>query len=1367
MAGHDGGARGGVRWLALRRALVVALSLVTALSMTPANAVAEALAASDPAPATTLASASEGSAAAATSAPMAGGSAAGAGEREAQESGAETGTGQGGSTAAATTPTTGGAASGTPATDGQTGTSHTDGQAGEQGETSAAPAAGEQGSTSTDVPAADEQGTVPADAPAAETEAGATDPAAEKEAGATDPAASNPSADPTDPATDPAAGTSTDAETSAEAAVADATTRAPISSATLAPGTYTVTANLYVPAAENKILGIDAFLTNDKMPPVDPVSDNASLVVDADGTMHLTVPTVNEVFTLQDVKGAGNAQVEKTEKASSTVPTGTRITSVTFTLKDSSGFYGGLPATEYPAIMSGAVNFPLALAVDLANARGEYVPPTDGKTYSATVSAGDVTAAITTTESWGDRLAGSTLSFAGVSDELKAKIDANLSDFFDATPAYTVYDLSLAGADGAPVAISGNAKAQLTFKTGYAKARLYRVSDDGTLTDLGVTTDAGVLSYTAERTSGLGRYLVADTSSSAAWASKKVYLDQETGVMLTARGSGASKFSTQEYLDSYKLVSRKLTEGAYVDGAREAVKAAGTEVADDETTTVYAASLDDTGKVWLNAGRGPITSGFGSNRSASLGQVTLSVPAPAGSVVWRVERSSGGAYTATQVGVSQGTSVEASLVSSSDATSAASLSMSRSWNAATNKRWYMNKVQDQTDATPLVFFAVVSPKVASVEKPVAAQGLTYNAASQVGVAAGAGFELTGTQAATDAGTYTATATLKDGFVWSDGSTDPVDVTWTISRATLTATFTGATVTRGEKVPAGSVSLTGFVGGETQATVMLADPSFKVPTMDGADTSTAGVRQAQPQGGEAKNYRFVYVAGTLDVRASAETGSLKPGTYTVTANFSMPGQYNPVLPGVTVYPTNPNNPSGINGTDHPVIDWNDPSEVKDGIPMSPVSANAKLVVYADGTRTLLVPIKNPVFNMQALGTSTGVDATVVRRVSPKDPADWTYGRYATRIDYVAVRLTDTQTTGEVSYDFTGSALYATPLDLDIRPTSGIALQLKVDYGSVDASSYASSTELPGWAAALAPGGNGGGDSGEGGSGGETGDNGGQTVPGGGSGGQTQTEGTGDKIAVQGDGHLKAGTYTVTANIYVSRASSGLPLSPHITSGVFPPKDPVTNNATLRVDGQGRATLYLPIRIQSRIMTVQSVNGLDVIASTGGSALSSITIDLGVLTNPGSTVRRDCSVTITMGSLASTISGITGQHTWGATFEMNLSGAPTSGGGQIPAGALARLQNASSDVEGVTTEQAAEEALAALDAAGAEKNGPVAKIVSADDQKAKTDAGEAAAKVAEELAAHPALVAGAVVIVAGAVGAAVYASRRGAAGRKGRS
>ena len=68
-------------------------------------------------------------------------------------------------------------------------------------------------------------------------------------------------------------------------------------------------------------------------------------------------------------------------------------------------------------------------------------------------------------------------------------------------------------------------------------------------------------------------------------------------------------------------------------------------------------------------------------------------------------------------------------------------------------------------------------KTASVPE---GQSLVYNGEAQTGVEAGKGYTLSGTTSATNAGTYKATATLDDGYTWSDGTTAPKEITWTIS-----------------------------------------------------------------------------------------------------------------------------------------------------------------------------------------------------------------------------------------------------------------------------------------------------------------------------------------------------------------------------------------------------------------------------------------------------------------------------------------------------------------------------------------------------------------------------------------------------------
>ena len=137
--------------------------------------------------------------------------------------------------------------------------------------------------------------------------------------------------------------------------------------------------------------------------------------------------------------------------------------------------------------------------------------------------------------------------------------------------------------------------------------------------------------------------------------------------------------------------------------------------------------------------------------------------------------------------------------------------------------------------------------------------------------------------------------------------------------------------------------------------------------------------------------------------------------------------------------------------------------------------------------------------------------------------------------------------------------------------------------------------------------------------------------------------------------------MTANIWLSdRSATGLPLMPYLTSGDFPPMYPVTGNATLTVDESGHATVRVPISIQSKVMTVSGVSGLDVVgAEYSGGYVSAVTVDLGTITDMSGVITQGCSATIVMGSLASTISGITGSHTWPATFQVVFTGVPVSG------------------------------------------------------------------------------------------------------------
>ncbi len=172
-----------------------------------------------------------------------------------------------------------------------------------------------------------------------------------------------------------------------------------------------------------------------------------------------------------------------------------------------------------------------------------------------------------------------------------------------------------------------------------------------------------------------------------------------------------------------------------------------------------------------------------------------------------------------------------------------------------------------------------------VDAPVASTELRYTGVAQVGVGKMSNGALAATNAtvgytvsnasATNAGTYTATARLEDGFLWSDGTSADKTFTWSIAPVELVATYNGGTMWAGDTAPAG-ITVTGFVGGDTAATAA----GYKAPVVNvtSAQRSTPGTYTIAPSGGAATNYTFKYVAGKLDVFGKAIVPAGRTFTY---------------------------------------------------------------------------------------------------------------------------------------------------------------------------------------------------------------------------------------------------------------------------------------------------------------------------------------------------------------------------------------------------------------------------------------------------------------------------------------------------------
>ena len=114
-----------------------------------------------------------------------------------------------------------------------------------------------------------------------------------------------------------------------------------------------------------------------------------------------------------------------------------------------------------------------------------------------------------------------------------------------------------------------------------------------------------------------------------------------------------------------------------------------------------------------------------------------------------------------------------------------------------------------------------------------------------------------------------------------------------------------------------------------------------------------------------------------------------------------------------------------------------------------------------------------------------------------------------------------------------------------------------------------------------------------------------------------------------------------------------MNPHITSDIFPPKDPVVDNATLTVDSDLHATIEIPILIKNRIMNIKEIEGLNIVDSTRNDDgyLTSITVDLGTIEYINEVIEKSCNISLDMGDLAMTISGFDKEQQWPASFQVN--------------------------------------------------------------------------------------------------------------------
>ena len=154
----------------------------------------------------------------------------------------------------------------------------------------------------------------------------------------------------------------------------------------------------------------------------------------------------------------------------------------------------------------------------------------------------------------------------------------------------------------------------------------------------------------------------------------------------------------------------------------------------------------------------------------------------------------------------------------------------------------------------------IEPKAVCLEDMVG-KDMVYTGTRQVGVQSGDGYSLSGTITAVNAGQYSAHAELWDSnYIWSDGTTEPREISWSVEPAVLTAAYAGEHISPGSQ-PALRVDVTGFVQGEDASTAL----DYVAPYVEAPDSLKVGDSyELTPQDGQASNYVFQYQSGMLVV-----------------------------------------------------------------------------------------------------------------------------------------------------------------------------------------------------------------------------------------------------------------------------------------------------------------------------------------------------------------------------------------------------------------------------------------------------------------------------------------------------------------------
>ena len=175
-----------------------------------------------------------------------------------------------------------------------------------------------------------------------------------------------------------------------------------------------------------------------------------------------------------------------------------------------------------------------------------------------------------------------------------------------------------------------------------------------------------------------------------------------------------------------------------------------------------------------------------------------------------------------------------------------------------------------------LIYVVDAPEPTEIAVPTEITGLTYDGTEKTGVLAGTGYTITG-NIATNAGNYTATATLEDGYVWSDTTTEAKSINWSIAAKSIevsafTLTTSSATLDAGKTTVGDYTAVQTLTFSEGSLTE---NTDYTVSGLDVA-VAAAGDYTVSVAAVANGNYTFTTATATLTVTSAGGSG-VEPGS----------------------------------------------------------------------------------------------------------------------------------------------------------------------------------------------------------------------------------------------------------------------------------------------------------------------------------------------------------------------------------------------------------------------------------------------------------------------------------------------------------